>query len=240
MGKKIMGFKGFDKDLSCRGFKYEVGKTYEHNGKVSLYNQGFHFCENPMDTWGYYDLFDGKFAEIEAEEVDDKKSEDSKRVAQKITIKAVLDLPMMIKASFDYIWEDCQAKKILKNASSGNYAKNASAGYNAKNASSGNYAKNASAGNYATNASSGYNAKNASSGYNSIIEMTGENSVGAGIGINNKIKAKKGCWITLAEWEYKNDKWVPKCVKSSKVDGKKIKAGIWYELKNEEFVEVKQ
>ena len=54
------------------------------------------------------------------------------------------------------------------------------------------------------------------------------------------VKAKIRSWITLAEWEYSEEKGrsVPRCVKTEYVDGEKIKADIWYRLRNGEFVEV--
>jgi hypothetical protein len=61
----------------------------------------------------------------------------------------------------------------------------------------------------------------------------------AGIGIDNTAKAVKGCWIVLAEWVIKNDKMIPKCVKSVKVDGKKIKENTYYKLDGGKFKEVK-
>ena len=68
--------------------------------------------------------------------------------------------------------------------------------------------------------------------------MSGENSVGAAIGIDNKIKGVKGCWITLAEWEYNGERYIPICVKSAQIDGDILKDDTWYMLQDGEFVEV--
>ena len=63
----MKGYKGFDKDLSCRGFQYEVGKTYECEGKITLCENGFHFCEDPKRICDYYDdLTVCRYCEIEA------------------------------------------------------------------------------------------------------------------------------------------------------------------------------
>ena len=79
----------------------------------------------------------------------------------------------------------------------------------------------------------------AASGHSSKLEMTGEDSVGAAIGVGNTIKGKIGCWITLAEWQYDEQKsrWIPVCVQSARIDGKKVKADIWYQLKGGKFIE---
>ncbi|MCP3683889.1 MAG: hypothetical protein GY861_14495 [bacterium] len=131
-----------------------------------------------------------------------------------------------------------------KLASSGDYAKLASSGRSAQLASSGDYAqlassgdcaKLASSGDCAQLASSGRSAQLASSGHSAQLEVNGEKSVGANIGINGIIKGKKGSWITLAE--YKNGD--PVCVKSVKIDGKKIKEDTWYKLKRGKFTVVK-
>jgi hypothetical protein len=99
----------------------------------------------------------------------------------------------------------------------------------------------AASGDYSKLAASGDSSKLAASGYSSQLEINGADSVGAAIGVNNRIKAVKGSWITLAEWGYdkKKDRNIPVCVKSAQVDGKKIKENVFYELKGGKFCEVK-
>jgi hypothetical protein len=65
MATTIKSFKGFNKDLKCRDFQYEVGKTYKHEGNISVCNSGFHACENPFDVLNYYSDIDGKYCEVE-------------------------------------------------------------------------------------------------------------------------------------------------------------------------------
>ena len=62
----MKGYKAFDKGLICRGFKYEVGKTYKHSGEIGLCESGFHFCKTALDCTNYYDHTSSEFAEIEA------------------------------------------------------------------------------------------------------------------------------------------------------------------------------
>ena len=83
-------------------------------------------------------------------------------------------------------------------------------------------------GDYAQIGSSGYSAKIGSSGKNSVIMCAGNGS---------KVKAKKGSWITLAEWQTVGDEWKPVCVKTEQVDGERIKEDTFYKLKGGEFVE---
>jgi hypothetical protein len=124
--------------------------------------------------------------------------------------------------------------------SSGDSAKIGSSGDYAKIGSSGDYAKIGSSGDYAKIGSSGYYAKIGSSGDSAQINSTGEDSVIMCAGNKSRAKAKVGSWITLAEWEWNDEKnhYVPVCVKTEYVDGNNIKADTWYQLKNGEFVEV--
>ena len=124
--------------------------------------------------------------------------------------------------------------------SSGDSAKIGSSGYSAQIGSSGYSAQIGSSGNSAQIGSSGYSAKIGSSGDSAKINSTGEDSVICCAGSGSVVKAKAGSWITLAEWEYSDEKgrFAPRCVKTEYVDGEKIKTDTWYCLKNGEFVEV--
>jgi len=120
-----------------------------------------------------------------------------------------------------------------KIGSSGNYAQIGSSGYSAQIGSSGDSAQIGSSGDSAQIGSSGYSAKITSEGEDSVICCAGHNSI---------VRAKKGSWITLSEWErsFEKDRWIPKCVKTKFVDGEIIKADTFYRLENGKFVEVKE
>ena len=113
MGKetKIIGFKGFDKDLKCRGFQYEVGKTFEHEGDVSCCDSGFHFCENPFDVFSYYPPSDSRYCSVEGSGKSDKDNEDSKVSVSKLHISAEIGLKGIIDAGIKLIFDKIKCKK---------------------------------------------------------------------------------------------------------------------------------
>ena len=98
----MIGYKGFDKDFKCRDMQYEVGKTYIEK-EAKLCEKGLHFCENPLDVFAYYAPADGKFAEIEADDVSPETGDDSKRVAKKLTVKTEINLFKLVKLGVEYI-----------------------------------------------------------------------------------------------------------------------------------------
>lgn len=97
-------YKGFDKDLKCKDFQYEIGKTYKEP-EAQLCEKGFHAWEYPLDVFGYYSPANSRFAEVELDDVSDKKSDDSKRCGKKIRVKAEIGIAGIVKASVDYIKE---------------------------------------------------------------------------------------------------------------------------------------
>lgn len=106
MGQKIKAYKGFDKDLSCRGFKYEVGKEYEETGDIKACEKGFHACPYPLDVFSYYTPAGSRFCEVEQSgKIDD--SESDKVCSSKIRIGAELDIRGLVKAAVSYVKERC-------------------------------------------------------------------------------------------------------------------------------------
>jgi len=244
MGEK--GFKAFNKGLVCRGKQYAENTVFEEE-KAVICNSGMHYCKNPFDVLDYYELVnsDGsvsEFAEVEA--LADEKTDDNKKFCTtKLKIGVKLGIPGFVKACVDYLIEKTSLadEENTDNDNGKKNAKLASSGYYAKLASSGYYAKLASSGDSAQLASSGYYAQLASSGDSAQIDSTGLYAVVMCAGNNCIAKAKKGSFITLAEWEYSEEigRYIPVNVKTRKVDGKHIKEDTFYKLVNGKFVEVK-
>ena len=202
-------YKGFDKDLKCRGFQYEIGKEYKEE-KADLCNKGFHACENPLDTFGYYAPGDGsRYCVVELDEVSDQKDgSDTKRCGKVIKIGAELDVAGICKAHFEYVTARCDPAKT--NAAGDR--ESASAGYMGS----------ASAGERGS-ASAGYRGS-ASAGENGIACCRG-----------GKVKGGKGCAICCAELD---DNGNNIGIVAAIVDGEEIKVDTWYTAKNGKFVAV--
>ena len=193
--KKIIAYKGFDKNLKCRGFQYEVGKEYEMDGGIKCCGRGFHACESPLEVFDHYDMFTSRFAKVEQSGEIDKEENSTKVCSSKIKVKAELKLADMINLGVEWVKKVTSPTKVKKNdklndnggysakigssgdsaqiGSSGDYAKIGSSGYSAKIGSSGNYAQIGSSGDYAKIGSSGDYAKIGSSGYSAKIGSSG-------------------------------------------------------------------
>ena len=187
----IKSYKGFDKNLKCRDFQYEIGKEYEMDGEIKVCSRGFHACESPLEVFDYYPMIGSRFCEVEQDGNISKEDRGTKICSSKIKIKAELKLADMINLGVEWLKEITSPEKIktsikdnssgddAKIGSSGNYAKIGSSGDYAKIGSSGNYAKIGSSGDYAKIGSSGDYAKIGSSGDYAQIGSSGD---GAQIG----------------------------------------------------------
>ena len=178
----IKSYKGFDKNLKCRGFQYEIGKEYEMDGEIKVCSRGFHACESPLEVFDHYSMIGSRFCEVEQDGNISKEDRGTKICSSKIKIKAELKLADMINLGVEWLKEITSPEKIktsIKDNSSGNNAQIGSSGNNAKIGSSGNDAKIGSSGNNAKIGSSGYGAQIGSSGNNAKI---GSSGYGAQIG----------------------------------------------------------
>lgn len=123
--KPIKAYKGFNKDLTCRGFQYEVGKEYEHKGTVSMCNSGFHACGNPMDVLSFYPPCDNngtprRYCEVEQSGTLDR-SEDDKVCSSRIRVIAEIGLDGLIKAGVKFIMDKVN-RKDDKESNTGDYS----------------------------------------------------------------------------------------------------------------------
>ena len=178
----IKSYKGFDKNLKCRDFQYEIGKEYEMDGEIKVCNRGFHACESPFDVFDHYTMIDSRFCEVEQDGNISKEDRGTKICSSKIKIKAELKLADMINLGVEWLKEITSPEKIktsIKDNSSGYGAQIGSSGNGAKIGSSGNGAQIGSSGNGAQIGSSGNGAKIGSSGYGAKIGSSGN---GAKIG----------------------------------------------------------
>ena len=242
----ITSYKGFDKNMQCRGFQYEVGKEYEMDGEIKCCNRGFHACKSPLEVWDYYDMLNSRFAEVEQSGKIDEEEKSTKVCSSHIKIKAELKLADIINIGVEWLKDITSPSKVktdgVLNDNGDRKKLIGSSGYSAQIGSSGDSAKIGSSGDSAKIGSSGDSAQIGSSGDSAKIDSTGEDSVIMCAGNKSKAKAKIGSWITLAEWEWSDDKNrnVPACVKTEYVDGENIKTDTWYQLKNGKFVEVNE
>mgnify|MGYP007027243245 CR=1 FL=1 len=98
----MKAYKGFDKDLKCRGYQYEIGKTYEEP-KAELCKSGFHACKVPLDVLEYYSPANSRYCEVDLDGVSDEQSDDSKVAGSKIKIGAEIGIPGLVKAHVEWV-----------------------------------------------------------------------------------------------------------------------------------------
>ena len=124
-------YKGFDKDLKCRDFQYEVGKTYDEP-TAELCEEGFHACEYPLDVFKYYAPGDmSRYCEVDLDEVSGEKSvEDSKRCGKKIAVKAEIGIAGLVKAAVDFVMENIKDEN--KEANTGFRSASTNTGFRSK------------------------------------------------------------------------------------------------------------
>ena len=224
----MKAYKGFNKDMKCRGFQFEEGKAY-HEDTAVLCDCGFHACLDPLDCFEYYDPCDSVYHEVELDNVSEQRENDTKVVAKDIKIGSRISIKDIVKESIDFTFSnvqkenntDCASGYSSRQAASGDSSSQAASGYSSRQAASGDYSSQAASGDY------------------SIQETIGKNCVMMSAGNEGKAKGKIGSWIVLTEWKSRGNESIPTVV-AKRIDGTEVKEDTWYTLKNGEFVEVKK
>ena len=233
----MKAFKGFNKDLTCRGFQYEEGKEF-HTEKADCCNEGFHACEYPLDCFGYYNPAESVFHEVELSGDMDRENSDTKVCATDIKIGARISIAGLVKAAIDFTMS-----RVNKEAKS----------YEEHGASSatGDYGASSATGDYGASSATGNCGASSATGYRGASSVSDPTGVAVAWGHEAKAKGCLGAHLILSDWRYIGEKWsdgdykTPYDVESwelagakmVQVDGEKIKTDTYYRCVDGEVVE---
>ena len=258
----VRAYKGFNPDLTCRGFQYVEGETYETD-RAELCRTGFHACPLPLDTLRYYPLAPSVYREVEV--AADAEGDGDKIASRTIKIGTKISLTGMIRAHIDLLWQRIEPKRDESTAAtsgnqstaatSGNQSTAATSGYQSTAATSGNQSTAATSGNQSTAATSGYESTAATSGYESTAATSGERSTAATSGYEStvivegeqsialaggtdcKARGSDTCWLFLVERDKEGVILGARAVAvGSEVDGIAIEPDTYYALRDGQVV----
>ena len=241
----VKAFKGFDKDLKCKGRQYTEGVEDHVSDVAKLCEEGVHACERPLDVFSYYTPDNSVYHEVELAGVSDERKEDSKICGTDIKVKGKLNIAGLVKAQIEYTKSHCTNEYNAENgkpATAGNSGA-ATAG-NSGAATAGNsgaatagYRGAATAGNSGAATAGDYGA--ATAGYCGAATSRGKSSVGEnGIACsrskNARVKGGMGAILVCAQenkYDYNIKTWA-----AGVVDGVNILPDIWYKAENGKLV----
>jgi hypothetical protein len=177
MEKVINGYKGFDKDMTCRGFQYEEGKEYEEETADACHS-GFHACEYPLDCLGYYSPNESVYHEVEQSGEFDRGEDDSKVVSTKIKIGARLDISGLVKAAIDFTMsrvkkEAGSDEDYGASSATGDYGASSATGYKGASSATGNCGASSATGNCGASSATGYCGASSATGDKGASSATG-------------------------------------------------------------------
>ncbi|HBO3445872.1 hypothetical protein ACET4X_26830 [Pseudomonas aeruginosa] len=209
----VTAYKGFKQDLTCRGYQFEIGGTYKHEGEVEACASGFHSCEYPLDVFGYYAPGDSRFAIVKASGQLSRHDDDSKIASATLVVEAEISMPTMISRAIDWIM--ARLDSSVEQTVAGDTASNT--------------------GNRSAASNTGYQSAASNTGDYSAAEVSGKESVAASLGIEGRARASAGSAIVLC---HRDDKGHLIHIRASKVGENGVKPDTWYQLSAEgEFVE---
>ena len=259
----MKAIKGFNKDLTCRGFKYEEGKEY-HTGNAKCCDAGFHACEYPLDCFGYYSPSSSVFHEVELSGAIDKGGD--KVCATDIKIGARVSIAGLVKMAIDFTMS--RVKKGAKadedygaSSATGDCGASSATGYRGASSATGDYGASSATGNCGASSATGYRGASSATGNCGASSATGyrgassvSDPTGVAVAWGHEARAKGciGAHLILSDWEYigqrysdgepmnlwDKDSWKLNGAKLVIVDGECIKEDTYYRCINGEIVEV--
>ena len=261
----MRAYKGFTKDMTCRGFQFEEGKEY-HEDNAVLCESGFHACENPLDCFTYYVPADSVYHEVELDEVSEKKSDDSKICGKHIKIGARLNILNIANLAVEYINSKIDDEKKESNTgfrsaatntgnnsaatntgdrsaatNTGNCSAATNTGFQSAATNTGDCSAATNTGNCSAATNTGNCSAAANTGFQSAASVEGQDSVAISTGSDSKAKASLGSAICICErGEWNGETYPLLAIKAAIIDGETLKPDTWYKLENGEFVEVKE
>lgn len=242
MGETIKGYKGFNKDMTCREFQYEEGKEYETD-KAEVCEKGFHACEYPLDCFSYYSPSESVYHEVEQSgEISSKKGEDTEIASTKIKIGAKLSIAGIVQAAIEYT--SSRAKK--ESDSDSRKGASSATGYCGASSATGYKGASSATGDYGASSATGNCGASSATGYKGASSAEDKDSIAVAWGYHGKAKGVLGSYLVLADWEgdernyWTQELWSLKGAKMVRVDGEKIKENTFYTMINGEIVEVRE
>ena len=251
----MKAFKGFNKDLTCRGFQYEEGKEF-HTEKAECCEEGFHACEYPLDCFGYYSPAQSVFHEVELSGDMDRRSDDTKVCATDIKIGARISIAGLVKAAIEFTMSKVnkEAKSDERHgfaSATGDYGASSATGDYGASSATGDYGASSATGNCGASSATGNCGASSATGYRGASSVSDPTGVAVAWGHEAKAKGCLGAHLILSDWRYIGEKWfdgdykTPYDVESwelagakmVQVDGEKIKADTYYRCVDGEVVE---
>ncbi|MCM5669370.1 hypothetical protein NDR77_25775 [Pseudomonas aeruginosa] len=227
----VTAYKGFKQDLTCRGYQFEIGGTYKHEGEVEACASGFHSCEYPLDVFGYYAPGESRFAIVKASGQLSRHDDDSKIASATLVVEAEISMPTMISKAIDWIMArlDSSVEQTVVGDTASNTGNRSAA------SNTGDYSAASNTGDYSAASNTGNRSAASNTGNQSAAEVSGQESVAASLGIEGRARASAGSAIVLC---HRDDEGHLIHIRASKVGENGVKPDTWYQLSAEgEFVE---
>ena len=191
----MKAYKGFNRDMTCRGFQYEEGKSYEMED-AKLCDHGFHACQHPLDCLGYYAPSESVYHVVDQENITEESGDDTKQASSRIKIGARLDIAGLVAASIKYVKEKVEETNSATgipstnsatgnwsaNSATGDWSANSATGYGSANSATGNRSANSATGNRSANSATGNRSANSATGDQSANSATGYGSANISTG----------------------------------------------------------